>query len=256
MLSPAVSTAPLRVLLVEDSASDAELVLAAVEHAGYAIASVERVETAQAFVDQLMKGPDVILCDYSLPSFNALAALQLMQESQRGIPFIIISGSIGEETAVNAIKRGADDYLLKDRLGRLGSSIAHALQEHQLRIEAERATEELRQSEIKYRSLFEHLPVAAFLCDAVNGRIFDTNPCGERLLGLERSAIMGMRIGHFLPQPICHDLLALAESTSTEIDSEIVSADRQKLFVHIIATITVISKRRLLLLFVHEAGAA
>lgn len=252
MLSPAVSTTPLRVLLVEDNPVDAELVIAAVESAGYTIASVARVETARQFIEQLAKPVDVILCDYSLPAFNALAALQLMRESQRDIPFIIVSGSIGEETAVEAIRCGADDYLLKDRLGRLGSAIGHALSENQLRIEAERATEDLRQSEIKYRSLFEHLPQAACLCDATNGRIFDTNPRGELLMGLERSAILGMRVGHFLPQPICRDLLALAESAMIELDSEIVGAGGRKLLVHLEATVTVIAQRRLLLVFLRE----
>ncbi|HEX2854047.1 MAG TPA: response regulator [Opitutaceae bacterium] len=253
MLTPAVSLAPLRVLLVEDNPFDAELVIAAVESAGYTIASVARVETARQFIDQLAKPVDVILCDYSLPAFNALAALQLMQESRCDIPFIIVSGSIGEETAVEAIKRGAADYLLKDRLGRLGSAIAHALSENQLRIEAGRAAENLRQSEIKYRSLFEHLPQAAYLCDAKNARIFDTNPRGERLLGLERAAILGMRLGHFLPQAVCRDLLALPEATTIEVDSEIVVSEGRKIFVHLTATVTVISQRRLLLAFFRES---
>jgi PAS domain S-box-containing protein len=256
MLSPPVSTAPLRLLLVEDSQSDAELVLAAVEAAGYTIVSAARVETAEQFIAQLSQPIDVILCDYSLPSFNALAALQLLQTSQRDLPFIIISGSIGEEIAVEAVKCGADDYLLKDRLGRLGSAIARALEEHQLRVEAERAAEDLRQSEIKYRSLFEHLPEAAYLCNATNGRIFDTNPRGELLLGLERSAILGTGIGHFLSPSVGHDLLTLPEATAIEIDSEIVRADGRRLSVQINATVTVIAQRRLLLAFFRESRPA
>jgi PAS domain S-box-containing protein len=254
MPSPVVSTAPLRIVLVEDSASDAELILSAVESAGFAIATAERVETAAQFESQLANPTDVILCDYNLPTFSALAALQLLQKSRREIPFIIISGSIGEETAVEAIRCGADDYLLKDRLGRLGSAIAHALAENQLRIEAERAAENLRQSEIKYRTLFEHLPEAAYLCDAATGRIFDTNPRGELLMGRERAAILGMRIGHFLPPEISHQLLSLAEGMPLELDAEIVGAGGRNFFVHLNATVILISQRRLLLVFLRESS--
>jgi PAS domain S-box-containing protein len=258
MSSLAVTTAPLRILLVEDRVLDAELVLAAVEHAGYAIASANRVETEADFLQELSRGPDVILCDYSLPSFSALAALRLMQERNLDIPFIIVSGSIGEETAVEAIKTGADDYLLKDRLGRLGSAIAHALEQKQLRDAADRAAEDLRQSEIKYRSLFEHLPEAAYLCDAAHGRIIDTNPRGETLLGLERAGVLGLRLSHFMPQPIVHTLLTLAgEPTETTLNltSEIVGAHRRNIPASIRATLVVIARHRLMLVFVREVGA-
>lgn len=251
----ACSTLPLRVLLVEDQPLDAELVMGAIEDAGYTLAATERVETAEGFVRELGRTPDIILCDYSLPNFSALAALELMHEHHADIPFIIVSGSIGEETAVEAIKAGADDYLLKDRLGRLGSAMAHALEQKQLRVAADRAAENLRLSEVKYRCLFEHLPDAVCLCDATTGRIIDTNPRGERLLGADRAGILGMRLSQFLPEA---DFLALralpnqADGTALQIGSEIAAGPQRKSPVVIHATVVTIAKHRLLLAFLRE----
>ncbi|QYO64927.1 response regulator [Leptolyngbya sp. 7M] len=109
----------LRVLLVEDSPDDAELLVSQLEREGYTIIS-ERVETAAAMSAALDRQSwDVILCDYSMPSFDALAALKIMKEKGLDLPFIIVSGVIGEEIAVAAMQAGAHDYLLKNRLTRL-----------------------------------------------------------------------------------------------------------------------------------------
>src|SRR3954464_3951858 len=100
MNDPASVRIPLRILLVEDQPLDAELVIAALEQAGYSLAPFERVETAGEFLKQLPLRPDVILCDYQLPGFGALEALRLRNESKTRVPFIIVSGTIGEDTAV------------------------------------------------------------------------------------------------------------------------------------------------------------
>src|SRR3989337_1860871 len=126
-------SAPLKIILVEDQPMDAELVVAALERAGTAFSPIKLVTTEAQLIEELAHSPDLILCDYSLPGFNAMGALRVVKERKLLIPFIIISGSIGEETAVEAIKAGADDYLLKDRLGRLGTAIAHAVEEKRLR---------------------------------------------------------------------------------------------------------------------------
>lgn len=259
MSTPApLSTVRIRLLLVEDRPLDAELILDAVQQAGYTLTSAERVETPEGFLRELAQTPDVILCDYSMPGFSALAALKLMQEQRADIPFIIVSGSIGEETAVEAIKAGADDYLLKDRLGRLGSAIAHALAEKQLRFEANQAAENLRQSEIKYRCLFEHLPEAAYLCDAATGRIIDTNPRGESMLGLERSELLGMRLSHFLPETDFLTLRGLADAKgkkAARLTSEVTGDQRRHTPVTIEATVVVIANHQLLLAFLRAAGS-
>src|SRR5262249_48117368 len=130
----------LSVLILEDRSDDAELVLHALRRAGFA-PQWQRVETESDYLAHLHADLDVILADYSLPQFDALRALQGLQERGLDIPFIIVSGTIGEELAVSAMKQGAADYLLKDRLTRLGQVVAQAMEQKQLR-EAKRQAEE------------------------------------------------------------------------------------------------------------------
>ncbi len=243
--------ATLRVLIVEDRALDAELMVAELQRAGYTLESVIRVETAEAFIRQLSPQIDVILCDYALPSFSAPDALRLVKQRGLDIPFIIVSGSIGEEVAVDAIKHGADDYLLKDRLGRLGPAVNQAIEEKQLRAAAHRAEEDLRQSEYKYRCLFEHLPDAAYLCDATSGRIIDVNPHGETLLGRDRAGVLGSKIGLFLPTEITRELLSPAAHTPPpEIETVFNRPGHDPLRVRLRSAIVPFYSRRLLLVFI------
>jgi signal transduction histidine kinase len=119
---------PLHVLILEDRPADAALMVHELRRAGFDPVW-QRVETEADYVAHLQTGPDVVLADYSLPQFNALRALQLLQERGGDTPLLIVSAMIGEELAVSAIKQGAADYLLKDRLARLGPAVARALQE-------------------------------------------------------------------------------------------------------------------------------
>jgi two-component system cell cycle sensor histidine kinase/response regulator CckA len=144
---------PIRALIVEDNPDDSELILAALSTTGLPIEPVI-VDDERRFVEQLADHCDIVLSDFSLPKFSAMRALELMRQRTLDIPFIVVSGSISEEVAVECMKRGASDYLLKDRLARLGPAIEHALRERRLRIEkrdAEAALalkqEELRQSQ-------------------------------------------------------------------------------------------------------------
>ncbi|HWA87378.1 MAG TPA: response regulator [Opitutus sp.] len=251
-----VSATPLRLLIVEDKPLDAELVTNELERGGFAVAAT-RVETAEDFERELNTSPDLILCDYTMPHFSAPEALQRLHARHLDIPFIIVTGSIGEETAVAAIKSGADDYLLKDRLARLGAAVSQALEEKQLRAAAHRAEENLRESEFKYRYLFEHLPDAACLCDSRTGKIIDVNERGERLLGLERAAVLGSRLAKFLPESACRSLLATtgdAGRSASENASDITAADGRRVAVRISAATVEIHRRRLLLAFFREAN--
>ena len=244
---------PIRILLVEDRALDAELVTAALERSGVVFSSVQLVAHKLQFIAELAQGPDLILCDYSLPGFNAMEALSLVKERKLHVPFIVISGSIGEQTAVEAIKAGADDYLLKDRLGRLGPAISGAIEEKRLRAAAERAEENLRQSEYKYRVLFDHLLDAAFLCDSTTGRVIDTNQRGVSLLKVERAEILGTRLDGFIPAPAWSLLQGLNSRQSgvvSEHASTITGPDGVELPVEISATNVAIHHRRLLFVFV------
>jgi two-component sensor histidine kinase/CheY-like chemotaxis protein len=141
-----MNTAPkpnLRILVLEDRADDAELMIIELERAGFA-PDWCRVDSREAFCARLNPPPDVILADYSLPQFCALEALRLTRESGLDTPFIVVSGSVGEEIAVQAIKLGADDYLLKDRLARLGEAVRRALEQQRLRAEKRLADERIR----------------------------------------------------------------------------------------------------------------
>ena len=137
---------PLHVLIVEDRETDAELMLHALRHDGFD-PSWQRVETEQDFLAALDPLPDLILADWSLPQFGGMRALQLMHERGLDIPFLIVSGSIGEEAAVEALRHGADDYMLKDRLARLGQAVLHALETRKLQDEKRKMDAALRESE-------------------------------------------------------------------------------------------------------------
>jgi signal transduction histidine kinase len=142
-----MSEVRLRVLVVEDSRADAELLVHALRQAGFA-PEATRVETEADYRAALEQAPDVILCDFSLPQFDAPRALEILRARALDIPLIIVSGSIGEEVAVRAIQQGATDYLLKDRLGRLGQAVRQALAERRLQAaEREAATIIRRQNE-------------------------------------------------------------------------------------------------------------
>jgi two-component system cell cycle sensor histidine kinase/response regulator CckA len=131
-----VSDSALRVLVVEDNDIDARLILHELRKAGFD-PMITRVQTEAAYLAHLNPLPEIILCDYNLPQFDATRALEILREQALDIPFLIVSGSIGEEVAVRAMQWGATDYLLKDRLGRLGMAIRQAIAQHRLR-DAER----------------------------------------------------------------------------------------------------------------------
>src|SRR6202049_4964155 len=138
---------PLRILSIEDDPKDTELIQDLLETEGIAC-EVTRVDT-EALLRVLLKqgGIDLILADYSLPSFDGISALKLSTKACADVPFIFVSGTLGEEVAIEALKIGATDYVLKTRLSRLVPSVLRALREATQRAERKRAEESLRRSE-------------------------------------------------------------------------------------------------------------
>ncbi|MFH0881097.1 MAG: PAS domain S-box protein, partial [Lentisphaerota bacterium] len=175
----------MKTLLVEDSASDAELLIHELRHTGYVVEAV-RVDTEPDFRTHLTPRVDVILADYSMPQFGAMRALEILKESGLDIPFLIISGSIGEDLAIEAMHKGADDYLLKDRLSRLGQAVAHALRMHCLRREKGAAVEQLR-----LRSAALQAAANAIIITDSQGLILWANPAFEQLTGYTCQEVAG-----------------------------------------------------------------
>ncbi len=152
---------PLHLLLVEDNPADAELVLRELRRAGFEPTWL-RVQTKEDYCAKLGPHLQIILSDYAMPQFDGLSALKLLEERGLDIPFIIVSGTIGEETAVAAMKRGAVDYLLKDRLGRLGQAVIQALEQNRLRKERIRADEALRKTNAHLYHLVARSPTVIY----------------------------------------------------------------------------------------------
>ena len=181
---------PLHVLIVEDSEIDARLLILELKHGGFEPLH-ERVETADALRAALRNTSwDIILCDYSLPDLNGLEALAIVKETGSDIPFIIISGAIGEEVAVEAMKAGAHDYIMKDRRQRLLPAVERELREAAMRREHRQVEAALRESEGKFRLLVENAPDAIFV--QVGGYLAYLNPAAVRLFGAESAeALLG-----------------------------------------------------------------
>ena len=175
---------PLKLLLVEDNPIDAELVLRAVRQSGLALkGEPQRVENEEAFIAALANEPDVILSDYSLPCFSGIRALELVRERGLATPFILISATIGDEVAVEGIKRGASDYLIKDRLGRLGQAITAALANARLERERHTAVAALQRSEEMFRQLAEHVRGVFWISNPQKNQLLYLSPGYERVWG-------------------------------------------------------------------------
>jgi PAS domain S-box-containing protein len=139
-------TKPLNILIVEDSEDDAILLLRELRKGGYEPVS-ERVETPEAMKAALEKGKwDIVISDYVLPGFSGLAALSLLKESGQDLPFIVVSGNIGEDIAVGAMKAGAHDYIIKGKLARLVPAVDREIRDADVRREKRQAEEALRRS--------------------------------------------------------------------------------------------------------------
>lgn len=173
---------PLKILVVEDSKDDAELLLRAVKQAGYdpSFALVQNAKTMRA--ELARQQWDLVISDYVIPGFGGVAALKVLRDSGQEIPFLIVSGKIGEDVAVEALHSGANDYLLKDRLTRLGPAIDRALKEASQKRKRSQAEQALRESEERYRRLVESCPDAMFITSEHN--IVFANPAAVSLLNV------------------------------------------------------------------------
>lgn len=181
---------PLRVLLLEDSEDDAAAVLRGLKRAGYTVTS-ERVDTAAGMSAMLDQGPwDIVLSDHNMPQFSSLAALRLLHDRGMDLPLVIVSGTIGEAVVVNAIKAGAQDYVSKNDLTRLGTAVERARREIAERLERRRAEEALRQSEERFALAVEASRDGVWDLDLTTGQIYYSCRFQE-MLGFEAHELQG-----------------------------------------------------------------
>ena len=213
-----MQSTPLRILILEDVPMDAELVEYELSRASVDF-DARRVDTRDAFERQIDEfRPDVILSDYTLPRFDGMAALSIARERAPDVPFLIVTGSVNEETAVGCMKAGATDYLLKSNLARIGPAIEGALARVRSRNEKSRAEEALQRSEANLRAIFNNSLQAFVLVDR-DGRIQALNRTAEewgaQILG--RRVHEGDRIEEFIPDAALAFRDALAgEARTTE----------------------------------------
>ena len=187
----------LRILILEDVPMDAELMEYELERARIPFLS-RRVDSRDAFLDALEEfGPDLILSDYTLPRFDGMTALSLAKERAPSIPFLIVTGSVNEETAVGCMKAGATDYLLKSNLARIGPAIEAALERsraHAQRVEAEAA---LAASERRFRSLVQNSSDLVTIL-APDGTILYASDSAERIVGYAPGDLVGSSLLSYL----------------------------------------------------------
>lgn len=158
-MTPAPASESLDTILhVEDNEDDHLLIARELRRQGVHVARLIRVDNEADFLPALEQAPDLVLCDFNMPRFDPLRALEIVRSQQPDLPFIIISGSIGDELAVEVMRRGATDYLLKDRLGRLGPAISSALEQKRLRLEQVKAHEQLRRERDRLTRIAEAAP--------------------------------------------------------------------------------------------------
>jgi PAS domain S-box-containing protein len=179
----------LRVLMAEDSATDAKLIVGELRRGGRSV-EFERVETPEAMRAALKRQPwDLVTSDWSMPKFSVPAALAILEESRLDLPLIIVSGTIGEEAAVEAMRAGAHDYVLKDKLGRLTPAVEREVREAKERLAHRRAEEALRASEVRFSRLSQAGIIGIVIAD-VHGNISDANDAYLQMVGYSREELV------------------------------------------------------------------
>lgn len=165
-----MSAPALALVVIEDSVDDFDLIVARLARGGRAVAA-ERVDTPEALEAALARRPlDAVISDHRLPRFTSLDALAMVRARDPEVPFLIVSGAIGEEVAVEAMKAGADDYLMKDKLGRLEPALTRALERAFARRRERAAEHALVESETRFRALTANLPGMVFQLEEADGR--------------------------------------------------------------------------------------
>jgi PAS domain S-box-containing protein len=181
---------PLSALLVEDNPDDVELCLRVLRKAQLEV-KFDAVQTPEDFTERLRNSAyDIILADYNVGTWTGMDALNILQKEGYDIPLILVTGALGDQKAVECIKSGAADYILKDRMERLPVAVSRALEERSSRIKRQQAERLLVESERKFRALADAIPAAVFIEQGTQCHY--VNRTAERLVGYSREELLGM----------------------------------------------------------------
>lgn len=205
------STGSLQFVLLEDDPNDAELIQLELARNGWDV-KWRHVASEKAFREALAETPvDLVLADYTLPGFDGLAALKITLKSCPGVPFIFVSGSLGEERAIEALKSGATDYVLKDRLQRLPTVVKRALLEARERRERRQAEAALEAQRLLIATVMDTLPEVIYTVDTQN-RITIVNRMMLEVAGRKREEVLGKRLSEIWTDETTLDIEAQAAS--------------------------------------------
>ena len=216
---------PLSVLLVEDSASDAALVVRQLKRDGFEVAHI-RVENAaqmRAALDE--RAWDIVLSDFNVPGFGAIPALKLLRELQLDIPFIVVSGVIGEEAAVALMKAGAHDCVMKDHLALLAPAVTREVGEAQGRLALRHTEEALRERDAIFSHFMEHSPIHVFFKDQ-DIRAIRLSKNYETMLGKPLAELLGKNMDDLFPSDlakrmVADDMKVLQEGKPITVEEEL-----------------------------------
>jgi len=222
----------LNVLCLEDELKDTELLNEMLVDAGYLV-NMDIAAGEKEYLSFLKgRNYDIILADYKLPGFDVHTALKLALELQPDVPFICVSGTIDEDTAVELLKLGATDYVFKDRLGRLGFSVRRALEGKENQKEWKKAKEEaLRESERKFRDYIDFAPHAVFIVDE-KGNYVEVNSAASNITGYSKDELLSMKLFELIPEESLefptHDFERIVKEGFVTGESSFIRKDRSR----------------------------
>lgn len=178
---------PLRLLIVDDDPGDLELCVRELRRSGVPFVAATAT-TREGFLEELLSGSfDVVVSDYRMKTWTGMDALALVKQFSPDVPVILQTGTLGDERAVDCIKQGVTDYVLKEQLARLPMVLLRAREERHLRIAEMKALEALREGEARYRGLVQHLTFGILWADTPSGKLLDVNPALVKMLGYDSS---------------------------------------------------------------------
>ncbi len=187
-----------KILILENLTADYDLIVNHLEQSGLQF-EIYHVISKKEFIESVKNQPDIILADFNLPEFNALEALSFLKEKNIRIPFILVTGTQTEDVAVECMKQGADDYIIKSDLTRLPTAMVNALYNKRLESENEQVLNEIAKSENKFRSLYEAMPFPVIIYNPDTFEILDVNDAAIKMYGYSKEEFLKITLKEIRP---------------------------------------------------------